>query len=103
MNGSLLLVGEVASRLRVSKQTVYRLINDGVLPATRVGRQWRVPEQSVHHLPGGTHTPTTPPPAPPTVACTWCGTAVQSLLVADGWARHPGCGPDTPLQTVASL
>jgi excisionase family DNA binding protein len=38
----LLRVSEVAARLRVSKMTVYRLIDKGVLPATRVGNEFRV-------------------------------------------------------------
>lgn len=35
-------VGEVASSLRVSSMTVYRLINSGELPAVRIGRSFRV-------------------------------------------------------------
>ena len=43
-----LTVAEVASVMRVSKMTVYRLVHGGVLPAVRVGRSFRVPEQAVH-------------------------------------------------------
>jgi excisionase family DNA binding protein len=43
-----LTVAEVASIMRVSKMTVYRLVHDGRLPAVRVGRSFRVPEQAVH-------------------------------------------------------
>lgn len=43
-----LTVAEVASVMRVSKMTVYRLVHDGRLPAVRVGRSFRVPEQAVH-------------------------------------------------------
>jgi excisionase family DNA binding protein len=35
-------VGEVASVLRVSSMTVYRLINAGELVAVRIGRSFRV-------------------------------------------------------------
>jgi excisionase family DNA binding protein len=35
-------VGEVASVLRVSNMTVYRLINSGELPAVRIGRSFRL-------------------------------------------------------------
>jgi excisionase family DNA binding protein len=38
-----LTVAEVASIMRVSKMTVYRLV-----PAVRVGRSFRVPEAEVH-------------------------------------------------------
>ena len=41
-------VAEVASIMRVSKMTVYRLVHGGELPAVRVGRSFRVPEDAVH-------------------------------------------------------
>ena len=43
-----LTVAEVATLMRVSKMTVYRLVHSGELPAVRVGRSFRVPEQAVH-------------------------------------------------------
>ena len=43
-----LTVAEVATLMRVSKMTVYRLVHGGDLPAVRVGRSFRVPEQAVH-------------------------------------------------------
>jgi len=43
-----LTVAEVATVMRVSKMTVYRLVHSGDLPAVRVGRSFRVPEQAVH-------------------------------------------------------
>lgn len=43
----LLTVEEVASDLRVSKMTVYRLIKQGTLPAVRVGRGYRIKAQQV--------------------------------------------------------
>ncbi len=43
-----LTVAEVAAIMRVSKMTVYRLVHGGVLPAVRVGRSFRVPEDAVH-------------------------------------------------------
>ena len=45
---SFLTVAEVASIMRVSKMTVYRLVHAGDLPAVRVGRSFRVPGQAVH-------------------------------------------------------
>jgi excisionase family DNA binding protein len=38
----LLTVQEVATRMRVSSMTVYRLIRAGDLPASRVGHSYRV-------------------------------------------------------------
>jgi excisionase family DNA binding protein len=43
-----LTVAEVASVMRVSKMTVYRMVHGGDLPAVRVGRSFRVPERAVH-------------------------------------------------------
>ena len=43
-----LTVAEVATVMRVSKMTVYRLVHNAYLPAVRVGRTFRVPEQAVH-------------------------------------------------------
>jgi excisionase family DNA binding protein len=43
-----LVVAEVAEIMRVSRMTVYRLVHAGDLPAVRVGRSFRVPEQAVH-------------------------------------------------------
>jgi excisionase family DNA binding protein len=42
-----LTVAEVATIMRVSKMTVYRLVHSGELPAVRVGRSYRVPERAV--------------------------------------------------------
>ncbi len=38
---SLMTVAEVASYLRVTRKTIYRLLKDKGIPATRVGQQWR--------------------------------------------------------------
>jgi excisionase family DNA binding protein len=43
-----LTVAEVASVMRVSKMTVYRLVHSGELPAVRVGRSFRVSEEAVN-------------------------------------------------------
>ncbi|HEU5265215.1 MAG TPA: helix-turn-helix domain-containing protein [Jatrophihabitans sp.] len=43
-----LTVAEVATVMRVSKMTVYRMVHAGDLPAVRVGRSFRVPEKAVH-------------------------------------------------------
>ncbi|MGN6576174.1 MAG: helix-turn-helix domain-containing protein [Nocardioides sp.] len=43
-----LTVAEVATVMRVSKMTVYRLVHSGELPAVRVGRSFRVQEDAVN-------------------------------------------------------
>lgn len=42
-----LTVAEVAAMMRVSKMTVYRLIDSAELESVRVVRSFRVPEQAV--------------------------------------------------------
>ena len=49
-------VGEVASVLRVSNMTVYRLINAGQLPAVRIGRSFRVFEDDLDRYLADRHT-----------------------------------------------
>jgi excisionase family DNA binding protein len=44
---NLLTVAEVATLLRVSKMSVYRLIHSGELEAVRFGRSFRVPKAAV--------------------------------------------------------
>ncbi|NNG20796.1 helix-turn-helix domain-containing protein [Naumannella sp. ID2617S] len=43
-----LTVAEVATIMRVSKMSVYRLIHSGELEAVRFGRSFRVPEKAVN-------------------------------------------------------
>lgn len=43
----LMTVAEVAAVLRLSKMTVYRMVNSGQLPALKVGRSVRIPEHVV--------------------------------------------------------
>lgn len=47
-----LTVAEVSGHLRVSKMTVYRLIESGELPAVRVGRSFRITASAVETLIG---------------------------------------------------
>jgi excisionase family DNA binding protein len=46
-NTRFLTVGEIATVLRVSNMTVYRLINAGQLPAVRIGRSFRLREEDL--------------------------------------------------------
>ena len=47
VTGGLLTVAEVASAMRVSNMTVYRLIKSGELPAVRVGKNYRLRESDL--------------------------------------------------------
>jgi excisionase family DNA binding protein len=53
-------VPEIATALRVSRATVYRLVNTGALPGMRVGKTVRVTRRAVQEF---TRTPT--PQSPP--------------------------------------
>ncbi len=46
-------VGEVADLLRVSNQTVYNLVTEGRLPATKIGREWRFSRPRIMELLAG--------------------------------------------------
>ena len=46
---SMLTVQEVADILKTSKQQVRKMIRSGVLPAVRVGREWRISEAYLEH------------------------------------------------------
>lgn len=51
-------VTEVASIFRVTRRTVRRLIHNGVLPAMRLGRAYRIPQSAVDryfNFPARTH------------------------------------------------
>ncbi len=51
-----LTVAEVATVVRVSRMTVYRLVHSGELASVRVGRSFRVPERAVHDYLRGAYT-----------------------------------------------
>jgi excisionase family DNA binding protein len=48
--GGLLTVSEVATAMRVSNMTVYRLIKSGELPAVRVGKNYRLRETDLERF-----------------------------------------------------
>lgn len=47
MSDQLLTVAEVAEYLRVSETTVYRLLQQGLLPGVKVGSNWRVGQHAL--------------------------------------------------------
>lgn len=44
---TLLTVKEVAAMLRVSAQTLYKMLEQGGIPAVKVGSQWRFEREKV--------------------------------------------------------
>ena len=43
----LMTLEEVAKYLRVTKKTIYRFLERGLIPATKIGRQWRFDRDSI--------------------------------------------------------
>ena len=43
----MLTIREVANYLSLSERTIYRLIEDGILPALKIGGQWRFEERTL--------------------------------------------------------
>lgn len=44
---SLLTIREVAEKLRLSAQTIYKMLKSGDLKGVRVGKQWRFMENDI--------------------------------------------------------
>jgi excisionase family DNA binding protein len=42
-----LTIGDLASYLKISKSTLYKLAQNGVLPGIKVGRHWRFHKDAV--------------------------------------------------------
>jgi len=45
-----LKVSDVARRLNVSQMTILRMIKDGQIEATRIGKSWRISTKAVERL-----------------------------------------------------
>jgi len=43
----ILTLEEIAGYLRVNEKTVYRLVNEGSIPATKIGHQWRFKKTAI--------------------------------------------------------
>ncbi len=65
MDDAFLTTGEVLAYLQVNLRTVYRLIQEGRLPAIRVGRQWRFRRADIDAWLTRNRTGLAPAPAPP--------------------------------------
>lgn len=63
---TLLTTKEVQDLFKVDKSTIYRMAEDGRIPAVKVGRQWRFPSDKLDSLLGGAaHLPPRALSAPP--------------------------------------
>jgi len=50
MERRIMTVEDVASYLQISKRSVYKLIRQGKLPATRILNKYRLDRESIHSL-----------------------------------------------------
>ena len=58
---TLLTTKDLQDLINVDKSTIYRMAEDGRLPAVKVGRQWRFPAEQIAEMLGGTVTSTVAP------------------------------------------
>lgn len=63
---TLLTTKDLQELINVDKSTIYRMAEDGRLPAVKVGRQWRFPAEQVADLLGGVMTKPIPAASPHT-------------------------------------
>lgn len=47
INKSVLTVAEAASALSVSSNTIYKLLDSGTIKASKIGRSWKIPVESI--------------------------------------------------------
>lgn len=65
---TLLTSRQVQELFQVDRSTIYRMAEDGRLPAVKVGRQWRFPSDHVESLLGSNSENTLPSPSPEAIA-----------------------------------
>ncbi len=46
----ILTISQVAEYLQLSEMTTYKLVNDGTMPAFKIGRHWRVKKSDLNEL-----------------------------------------------------
>lgn len=97
----LLTATQVQALLGVDRSTVYRMAEDGRLPAVKIGRQWRFPGHRIERMlevqtlsaPGQPASPQAPPPALPLdAASAVIGVAAELLgvmMVVTDLDGHP--------------
>jgi excisionase family DNA binding protein len=105
--GHLLTTSEVQRLIKVDRSTVYRMAEDGRLPAVKVGRQWRFPEDRLHdwlqrRLPpsprpeGAAPAPVIFPPRALQPAAEFMGLSLGTMVVLTDLEGRPLCAPGNP-------
>lgn len=49
---ALLTINELREVLNIGRNAAYELLNQGTIPAFRIGRCWKIPRESVEHYIG---------------------------------------------------
>jgi excisionase family DNA binding protein len=99
----LLTTQEVQRLIKVDRSTVYRMAEDGRLPAVKVGRQWRFPEDRLHNW-LQRRLPPAPRPEPPAggaapqpgtlqAVADFIGLSLGTMVVLTDLAGRPICTP----------
>ena len=57
-------IRDIAARLNISEKTVYKWLNQGLIPATRIGKTWVVTEEGLEQALNPTSRGATPPSSP---------------------------------------
>lgn len=47
MDAEILTISQVAKYLQISEVTTYKLVNEGKIPAFKIGRHWRVKKKDL--------------------------------------------------------
>ena len=47
LTGDVLTIGELAIYLKIPKSTLYKLVREGKIPSSKVGRHWRFHKRSL--------------------------------------------------------
>lgn len=89
---SLLSARQVQDVLHIDRSTVYRMAEDGRLPAIRVGKQWRFPANEIYALVSGNPPVVNTSPLDPTVAAAMAdlsGDLLGVMVVVTDMDGHP--------------
>ena len=50
MNDRYMTIDEAAAYLRLSRETLYKYVQRGIMPAAKIGRHWRFDKLAIDHV-----------------------------------------------------
>lgn len=50
MSQDIMTISQVAEYLQISEMTTYKLVQEGKIPAFKIGRHWRVKKDDLHEF-----------------------------------------------------